>query len=421
MTARTTVVLGPDLPWVAELADKLGASRDVGRPHDVAVIAWSLPRTAGLEQSAVDALEGSLLEGLARFHQVATSSSRPDRLRRIVNVVQPEAAGTWSATLSAAVGGLTKSWARELARDGTTVNAAGADSALAQSVDVLADAVAYLSHESAGYVTGQTLGTVGERLARPRPGPAGATGPGRVLVSGGAGEIGAAIVRRLHADGHHMVVGYVREAAARALCADLDPSGRTCSAIPLDVSDRQRVLDGLGELAAGPPLTGLVICGGWNRTARFWDTEPDEWRKTVAINLSGPARLIAGLVTPLGQAGGCVVGIGSESGRVGDAGRSVYAGAKAGLSRLLSEIPPTHPGLRCATVSPGPVDTPLMRSTHGGVARAEHGIERLRQLVPLRRLGLPEEIAHGVGYAFSARGGCLNGEVLSIGGGITMQ
>jgi NAD(P)-dependent dehydrogenase (short-subunit alcohol dehydrogenase family) len=421
MSARTTVVLGPDLPWVAELTEKLGASRHIGRPHDVAVIAWALPEVAGLEQSAVDALEESLLEGLGRYHEVATSSSRPDRLRRIVNVVHPEAAGMWSATLGAAVGGLTKSWARELARDGTTVNAVGADPALAQSVDVLADVVAYLSDEPAGYVTGQTLGTAGERLARPRPGPSAAAEPGRVLVSGGSGEIGAAIVRRLHADGHHVVVGYVREAAARALCADLDPSGRTCSATPLDVSDGERVLDGLGELAAGPRLTGLVLCGGWNRTARFWDTEPDEWRTTVAINLTGPARLIAGLAAPLEQAGGCVVGIGSESGRVGDAGRSVYAGAKAGLSRLLSEIPPIHPGLRSATVSPGPVDTPLMRSTHGGAARAEHGMERLRQLVPLRRLGLPEEIAHGVGYAFSARGGCLNGEVLSIGGGITMQ
>jgi NAD(P)-dependent dehydrogenase (short-subunit alcohol dehydrogenase family) len=420
MSTRTTVVLGPDLPFVAELAEKLGASRNVGRPHDVAVIVWSLPQTAPLEQASVDALEESLLDGLTRYHQVTTSSSRPDRLRRVVNVVHT-AAGALHSTLGAAVGGLTKSWARELARDGTTVNAVGSGPAVGQSVDVLADAVAYLSDDQAGYVTGQTLGTVGERLARPRPGPAGPGEPGTVLVSGGAGEIGEAIVRRLHADGHHVVVGYVREAAARALCADLDPSGRTCSAFPLDVSDRQRVLDGLGELAAGPRLTGLVICGGWNRTARFWDTEFEEWRKTVAINLSGPARLIAGLAAPLEEAAGCIVGIGSESGRVGDAGRSVYAGAKAGLSRLLSEIPPTHPGLRCTTVSPGPVDTPLMRSTHGGAARAEQGIERLRQLVPLRRLGLPEEIAHGVGYAFSTRGGCLNGEVLSIGGGVTMQ
>lgn len=412
----TTVVLGAHGGVGSALAARLDARGDTDERTDVAVVVWSLPRTSVHE---VDVLEQALLGGMSRMSSLLRSVG-PDRLRRVVNVVAADAEDGLTSCFRAAVGGLTKSWARELAATGTTVNAVGHAATTEDPVGVLADVVRYLTDDLAGYVTGQTLGAVGERLARPTPMSPAAVPAGAVLVSGGSGAIGEAIVRRLHDDGHHILIGYVRASAAERLRADLDPTGRSCAVLPLDMTDQRMITEAAERVAAGPPLAGVVICGGWNRTARFVRTEPDEWQRTVAINLTGPARLLAALAPSL-PSGGRLVGIGSESGRVGDAGRAVYAGAKAGLSRLLSDLQHTRPTLSCVTISPGPVDTPLMRATHGDPVRAEQGIERLRQLVPLRRLGLPEEVAHSVGFAFSAAGRCLAGEVVSVGGGVTMS
>jgi 3-oxoacyl-[acyl-carrier protein] reductase len=77
--------------------------------------------------------------------------------------------------------------------------------------------------------------------------------------------------------------------------------------------------------------------------------------------------------------------------------------------------------LRATTVSPGPIDTPLLHQTHGTLERAERGIAKLEALVPLGRLGLAEEVADAVSFVFSPAGACLGGELLSVGGGITMQ
>lgn len=408
-----TVVLGDGDDLGDALAERLGAHRDVEEPADTVVIVWSVPHLAPHE---VDRLEEALLSGMSCTSRVL-KSREPHRLRRVINVVQAEAEGGFTSCFRSTVGGFTKSMARELASTGTTVNAVGHEAA---TVDVLAEAVRHLADDLAGYVTGQTLGAVGARLARPVARPPSAAPPGAVLVSGGSGAIGEAIVRRLHGDGHHILIGYVREAAAERLRESLDPTGQSCSILPLDMTDPQMILSGAARLGVEQVLTGVVICGGWNRTARFVQTDVEEWRRTTAINLTGPARLLAALGPSL-VAGSRVVGIGSESGRVGDAGRAVYAGAKAGLSMLLSDLQHTRPMLTCLTVSPGPVDTPLMRTTHGDPARAERGIERLRQLVPLRRLGLPEEVAHSVGFAFTPAGRCLEGEVLSVGGGVTMS
>lgn len=425
MTSRSgpsrIFVLGPDLPFVDDLADALGGYRDIRDPHDTAVIVWSPEEFASPPAEDADLLEDCLLAGCRRYGKVLGSAAgQPPR--RIVHIVQAEAESPLLSTVRSVVAGFTRSWARELARHATTVNAVGYAASSPVPVDALVAAVRYFADDLSGYTTGQTLGSVGQRLARPHPeSPITEVRPGTVLVSGGAGAIGAAIVRRLHADGQRVVIGYLRAGAAQELCREVDPTGRSCVAIPLDVTDAAAIARVTDDLAKTENLTGLVLCGGWNRTAHFANTEPAEWHKTLAINLTGPVRLLAALAPELQTVGGRIVGIGSESGRVGDAGRSVYAGAKAGLARLLSDLQQSRAGLRCLTVSPGPVDTPLMRSTHGDPARAQQGIEALRRLVPLRRLGLPEEIAHGVGFAFTDGGGCLNGEVLSIGGGVSMQ
>ena len=409
------VVLGAG-PESAALAAQLKARDFVDQTVGTAVIVWGASESNAWQINHVDDFEAAVLAGLGRYLDVLRARELGG-VNRIVNVVLNEGRGELASTLCAVVGGLTRSWARELARHGATVNAVGyggPDAALRA-----AEAVDFLACANAAYITGQSLGSVGQRLADPRAKPS-APKAGPVLVSGGAGVIGAAITRGLHAAGRHVVVGYTREPVARELVAGLDAPGRPCSMVHLDIADPHSIDDAVRQLSDGMMPTDLVVCGGWNRTARFWDTNLEEGARTLAINLTGPMRLLRDLSPVIDSAGGAVVGISSESARNGDPGRSVYAGAKAGLSRLLSHMHATSQGLVGISVSPGPVDTPLMRVTHGDPETAERAIEKIRMVVPMRRLGTPEEIAHGVVGALGHRGTFLGGEVLSIGGGTVM-
>jgi 2-hydroxycyclohexanecarboxyl-CoA dehydrogenase len=319
------------------------------------------------------------------------------------------------------VAAFSKSLAREHASSGATVNAVGVDGRSDDDDQRLRTATRYLLSDAAAFVTGQAWGCAGIPLGQPRPAGTGIAGPGIALVSGGAGGIGAAITRRLHRDGWRLVIGHVRSRPAELLARELDPTGETCQLVSLDLESPDSVRSAVRALEqSGAGLDAAVLVGGWNQTRRFVDTAAEEWSRTLAINLTGPLRLLAALDRHLRQGNRTVVGIGSESARIGDSRRAVYAAAKAGLAAALSTFNGGPDGLRAATVSPGPVDTPLLHQTHADEQSARRTIERLRRLIPLGRLGRPEEIAEVVALLCSPAGRFLAGEVISVGGGITM-
>ena len=351
------------------------------------VVVWQPPDGHG-----VDALHDAVVAGLAATQRAVVAGSGPLVLR------VPSPVDGHGQALAGVAAGLGRSLARELAGLARTVNVVvgGHDH------EGLA---AFLDSAAAAWITGQVLG-----LSAPGPtSTAAVEGPSTVLVSGGAGDIGAAISRALHADGWQVVIGHVRPGPAQALAAEL--GGDT---VPLDMRDPDSIAGAAG--AAGPGLGAVVLCGGHSTTAPFARTGPEGWSPTLAINLLGPARLLAAL--PEGAAP-LVVGIGSESGRIGDGGRAVYAATKAGLAALLSAL--SGGGRRALTIAPGPIDTPMLRGTHSSPQEAEVGIAKLARLVPLRRLGTPEDIAAAVSLALSPAGAPLGGGILSVGGGITMQ
>ena len=246
---------------------------------------------------------------------------------------------------------------------------------------------------------------------------------GLALVSGGSGDIGAAVCRSLHADGWGLAIGYVSRARAESVAADLHTAAVPAGVVRLDLTDRAQIRAGVGALLGEEGhVDALVLNAGWNEARPFVETGEDQWRTTVAVNLVGPM-LVTQLCLPgmIRAGGGAVVGITSEAARVGDAGNAVYAAAKAGLMSFLRTIVREHGthGVRANAVAPGPIDTSLLRHAFADAETADATIAKLVRIVPVRRLGQPEEVAAAVRYLVS-EGAHVAGQQIGVGGGVVM-
>ena len=246
---------------------------------------------------------------------------------------------------------------------------------------------------------------------------------GLALVSGGSGDIGAAICRALHADGWGLAIGYVSRQRAESLAAELSAQGPPAKAVPLDLTDRAQVRAGLGELLeAEGQVDALVLNAGWNQARSFLETGEQQWRTTLAVNLVGPMLAVQLCLPFMVRAdGGAIVAITSEAARVGDAGNAVYSAAKAGLTSFLRTIVREHgrDGVRANAVAPGPIDTSLLHHAFEDPETADEAIAKLTRLVPQRRLGRPTEVAAAVRYLVS-EGAHVTGQQIGVGGGVVM-
>lgn len=230
----------------------------------------------------------------------------------------------------------------------------------------------------------------------------------RALVTGGANGIGAAIARALAARGCHVTI------------ADLDPVGHSVAAeldgqfIAIDATD----LDAIRG-AVGGAYDILVNNVGADQHAFFTQTNSDDWRRLLTINLESAFAFTAAALPHMQRTGwGRLIFIGSEAGRLGSKGGSVYAAAKAGLCGFARSL--ARENARYAVTSnvvlPGPIETPMLQS-----AVEEHG-EKLRDdmaaLTLMRRLGSPEDVAATVAFLASEEAGYITGEEIGVSGGM---
>jgi 2-hydroxycyclohexanecarboxyl-CoA dehydrogenase len=235
------------------------------------------------------------------------------------------------------------------------------------------------------------------------------------LVTGAASGIGRAIALTLATQGLAVAAADLDEDGARET-AGRAPQTR---AFAVDVADG----DSVSELAAavqrecGVPDV-LVNCAGWDRTQPFADTDRSLWERVIAINLLGVVAVTHAFLGAMLEAGrgGRIVNIASDAGRVGSSGEAVYAGAKGGVIAFTKSLAreTARDGITANAVCPGPTDTPLLR------AQPQRLQEALARAVPMRRLGLPGDVAHAVAFFASEGAGYVTGQVLSVSGGLTM-
>jgi NAD(P)-dependent dehydrogenase (short-subunit alcohol dehydrogenase family) len=234
----------------------------------------------------------------------------------------------------------------------------------------------------------------------------------RILVTGAASGIGLATCERLVADGDSV--------------AGLDVTSGGAATVVADVIDRVAVRDAVAEAAETlGGLDGIVNAagiGGW--TGDVVRTDPAEWERVLAVDLTGPFHVCAETIPHLRSAGGgAIVNVSSQFGLIGCAGSPAYVAAKAGLVGLTKALALDHAddGIRVNCVCPGPVDTPMYRASRDEDATGLGDRERARSegRVPLGRIGRPEEIAATIAFLLRDDASYLTGAVVAVDGGWT--
>lgn len=243
--------------------------------------------------------------------------------------------------------------------------------------------------------------------------------PRVALITGGARGIGRSIVELLAAEGHSVAIADVLKDLADDLASDTG-----ALSVRLDVTDASSVEDGvrLVERELGP-IEILVNDAGWDELRPFFDTDERFWEHVIDVNFKGCLRtchrVVPGMVE---RRYGRVVNISSDAARVGSSLEAVYAGAKGAVisfTKTLAREVARH-GVTANVVCPGPTQTPMLEGIVAANAQSAQLIDRLRRAVPMRRLGMPEDIAAAVGFLVSDAAGFVTGQTLSVSGGLTM-
>jgi NAD(P)-dependent dehydrogenase (short-subunit alcohol dehydrogenase family) len=246
---------------------------------------------------------------------------------------------------------------------------------------------------------------------------------GLIIVTGGSRGIGAAICRRLAADGYVVAVNYAADAkAAEATAAEIKKGGGRAQAFQADVADSaqlHRLFDqatkALGQLA------GLVNNAGVSgRFAATDQREAAELTQLFQINVIGTIlackEAVLRLSTKHGGSGGSIVNISSIAARLGGPpGLAAYAATKGAVESftkgLATEVGPE--GVRVNAVAPGFTATDMTRDQ---LAQPSFR-ERIEGMTPLRRVGAPEKIAEAAAWLISPAAAFVTGSVLTVSGG----
>jgi 2-hydroxycyclohexanecarboxyl-CoA dehydrogenase len=241
------------------------------------------------------------------------------------------------------------------------------------------------------------------------------------LVTGGAAGIGRAICLRLARDGADVAILDLNLEKAQETVTELEELGVRAMAVACDVTAYEKVKEAVEAvtrtMGATPDI--LINNAGVDKQQLFLETDEALWDTIIAVNYKGVLN-VCHVVLPymVEKKSGVVVNLGSDAGRIGNAREVVYSGTKAAVmastKALAQEM--ARFGIRVNAVSPGPIQqTDLL----GGLFEGDIG-ERIAKLVPMRRLGQPEEVADVVAFFCSEDSRYLTGQILSIDGGLTM-
>lgn len=236
-----------------------------------------------------------------------------------------------------------------------------------------------------------------------------------ILVTGASRGIGRAIALRLARDGFDIVVHCrSRRDLAEAVAAEIEAMGHSARVLEFDVADRAGCAAAIGaDIEAHGAYHGVVCNAGIARDNAFPAMSGEEWDSVIHTNLDGFYNVLQPCTMPMvrRRKPGRIVTLSSVSGIAGNRGQANYSAAKAGIigatKALALELAKRQITVNC--VAPGLVDTEMLPA---------EVVEEAMKMIPLRRVGTPEEVAAAVAYLMSDDAAYVTRQVISVNGGM---
>jgi NAD(P)-dependent dehydrogenase (short-subunit alcohol dehydrogenase family) len=243
-----------------------------------------------------------------------------------------------------------------------------------------------------------------------------------VIVTGGNGGIGLAVALELAEGGADIAIWARREDKLKSAAQQLEATGRRVVAIACDVTDEGSVDRALTSTVAelGPVSTVFANAGVNGNGKRFPDTPLDEWRRVMAVNLEGVFLTLRAVTRHMIEVddGGALIGVASIAAFHGAARNSGYSASKAGVIALMRSLAVelARYRIRSNTLVPGWVkDTDLTDRFQSN----ERFIEATTSRTPLRRWGVPADMASAARFLADKRALFHTGQAVVVDGGYT--
>lgn len=236
-----------------------------------------------------------------------------------------------------------------------------------------------------------------------------------ILVTGASKGIGKAVAIRLAADGFTIAIHYGHDTkGAEDTLAQICANGGQGRLISFDLTDRSGCAEVLGQdIKTYGSYYGVVLNAGVARDSVFPVMTDEAWDVVIDTNMGGFYNVMKPVVMPMVSArnGGRIVTLSSVSGLIGNRGQVNYSAAKAGIIGATKSMA-IELGKRSITVNcvaPGVIDTQMTE---------ELPLDEIKKMIPMRRMGQPEEVASAVAYFCSDDASYITRQVLSVNGGM---
>jgi 3-oxoacyl-[acyl-carrier protein] reductase len=238
------------------------------------------------------------------------------------------------------------------------------------------------------------------------------------LVTGGAQGIGKAVALLLARNGADIVISDINLEKAEETAKEVQALGRKALATKVDVAtlgDVEKMVEAI--LTQFGKVDILVNNAGIARDKLILRMTEEDWDAVLNINLKGTFNCTKAVVRHMSkQRSGKIVNIASVVGEMGNAGQGNYAASKAGVIGFTKTIARefAQRGINVNAIAPGYIETPMTD------ALPDKAKEELKRLIPMDRLGKPEDVAEAVLFLVSEASSYITGHVLNVNGGIYM-
>jgi 3-oxoacyl-[acyl-carrier protein] reductase len=236
----------------------------------------------------------------------------------------------------------------------------------------------------------------------------------RALITGGSGGIGAAICKRLGADGLHIIVHANRGLEKAEMVRDhIMAAGGSAEVTVFDITDAEASKTALEALLEVGPIQVLVNNAGIHSDAVFPGMSSKQWHDVIDVSLHGFFNVTQPLTMPMIRTRwGRIINVSSIAALTGNRGQVNYSAAKGALhsatKSLALEL--ASRGITVNAVAPGIIATDMI----------EHAFDdkAIQNMVPMKRAGTPEEVADLIAFLASPNSSYISGQIISINGGM---